>query len=59
MVLETDRLYLQEMNQNDFHSLCKILQDEIWFMGSHIKRDPGDDWPMWTDYAAVERQGGT
>ena len=28
MVLETDRLYLREMNQNDFHSLCKILQDE-------------------------------
>ena len=28
MVLETDRLYLRELNQNDFHSLCKILQDE-------------------------------
>lgn len=28
MILETDRLYLREMNQNDFHSLCNILQDE-------------------------------
>ncbi|MDE6470635.1 MAG: GNAT family N-acetyltransferase [Eubacterium sp.] len=28
MVLETERLYLREMNQNDFDSLCKILQDE-------------------------------
>lgn len=28
MILETERLYLREMNQNDFDSLCKILQDE-------------------------------
>lgn len=28
MILETERLYLREMNQNDFQSLCKILQDE-------------------------------
>lgn len=28
MVLETERLYLREMNQSDFHSLCRILQDE-------------------------------
>lgn len=28
MVLETERLYLREMEQSDFHSLCKILQDE-------------------------------
>lgn len=28
MILETPRLYLREMNQNDFESLCKILQDE-------------------------------
>lgn len=28
MVLETERLYLREMNQADFHSLCEILQDE-------------------------------
>lgn len=28
MRLETDRLYLREMNQGDFDSLCKILQDE-------------------------------
>ncbi len=28
MILETERLYLREMNQSDFNSLCKILQDE-------------------------------
>ena len=28
MVLETERLYFREMNQLDFNSLCKILQDE-------------------------------
>lgn len=28
MILETDRLYLREMDQADFDSLCKILQDE-------------------------------
>lgn len=28
MILETERLYLREMNQEDFPSLCKILQDK-------------------------------
>lgn len=28
MILETERLYLREMTQNDFASLCKILQDD-------------------------------
>ncbi len=28
MILETERLYLREMNQTDFNSLCNILQDE-------------------------------
>ncbi len=28
MILETERLYLREMGQDDFSSLCKILQDE-------------------------------
>ena len=28
MIFETERLYLREMNQSDFDSLCKILQDE-------------------------------
>ena len=27
IILATERLYLREMNQNDFHSLCRILQD--------------------------------
>lgn len=28
MILETERLYLREMKQSDYGSLCKILQDE-------------------------------
>ena len=28
MILETDRVYLREMNQTDYDDLCKILQDE-------------------------------
>lgn len=28
MILETERLYLREMNQNDFDALSRILQDE-------------------------------
>lgn len=28
IILETERLYLREINQADFNSLCKILQDE-------------------------------
>ena len=29
MILETKRLYLREMRQSDFNSLCRILKDEI------------------------------
>lgn len=28
MILETERLYLREMTQDDFASLCEILQDD-------------------------------
>lgn len=28
MILETERLYLREMTQNNFTSLCRILQDK-------------------------------
>lgn len=28
MILETERLYLRELTQSDFDSLCEILQDE-------------------------------
>ena len=28
MILDTERLYLREINQADFESLCKILQDK-------------------------------
>lgn len=28
MIFETERLSLREMNQSDFKSLCKIIQEE-------------------------------
>ena len=28
MILETKRLYLRELTQSDYASLCRILQDE-------------------------------
>lgn len=28
MILETQRLYLRELNRDDFRSLCRILQDD-------------------------------
>lgn len=28
MILETERLYLREMDQRDYEALCKILQDD-------------------------------
>lgn len=28
MILETERLYLRELNQSDWESLCEILQDQ-------------------------------
>lgn len=28
MVIETERMYLRELNQGDYDALCKILQDE-------------------------------
>lgn len=28
MILETERLYLRKLNQDDFAALCRILQDE-------------------------------
>ncbi len=28
MILETERLYLRELTQDDFAALCRILQDE-------------------------------
>ena len=28
MILETERLYLREMNPSDYEALCRILQDE-------------------------------
>ena len=28
MILETERLYMREMTQEDFPALCRIMQDE-------------------------------
>ncbi len=40
MILETERLYLRKLNQNDFGSLCKILQDkEVMYAYEHAFSD--------------------
>lgn len=40
MILETERLLLREMEQNDFAALCKILQDrEVMYAYEHAFSD--------------------
>jgi len=40
MVLETERLYLRELTAEDFHDLCKILQDsEVMYAYEHAFSD--------------------
>lgn len=37
MILETERLYLREMTQRDYDSLCKILQDaDVMYAYEHV-----------------------
>lgn len=48
MILETERLYLREMNQEDFPSLCKILQDkDVMYAYEHAFDD--DEAQGWLD----------
>lgn len=62
MIIETGRLYLREMNQDDFGALCKILQDkEVMYAYEHgfddceaqewldrqIKRYQDDGFGLW------------
>lgn len=46
MIAETDRLYLREMTQADYPSLCKILQDaEVMYAYEHAFSDEeAQDW---------------
>ncbi|MEG2117716.1 MAG: GNAT family N-acetyltransferase, partial [Clostridia bacterium] len=47
-VLQTDRLILREMSQNDFPSLCKILQDsEVMYAYEHAFSD--EEAKIWLD----------
>jgi len=40
LIVETERLYLREMTQADFHSLCKHLQDaEVMYAYEHAFSD--------------------
>lgn len=40
MILETDRLQLREMNQDDYDALCRILQDkEVMYAYEHVFDD--------------------
>lgn len=48
MILETERLYLREMEQSDYASLCKILQDaEVMYAYEHAFDD--DEAQAWLD----------
>ena len=48
MILETERLYLRELNQADFESLCGILQDdEVMYAYEGAFRD--DEVQEWLD----------
>ena len=46
MILETDRLYLREMNQSDFVALCKMLQDkEVMYAYEHaFSTEEAQEW---------------
>lgn len=46
MILETERLYLREMEQLDFTALCKMLQDEdVMYAYEHAFSDEeAQDW---------------
>ena len=40
IILDTDRLYLREIEQTDFYALCKILQDaEVMYAYEHAFSD--------------------
>lgn len=40
MILETTRLYLREMGQSDYDSLCRMLQDEeVMYAHEHAFSD--------------------
>ena len=48
MILETNRLYLREMEQSDFNSLCKFLQDiEVMYAYEHAFSN--DEVQAWLD----------
>ena len=48
MILETNRLYLREIEQSDFNSLCKFLQDlEVMYAYEHAFSN--DEVQAWLD----------
>lgn len=48
MILETDRLYLREMKQSDFNSLCDFLQDaQVMYAYEHAFSN--DEVQTWLD----------
>ena len=48
MILETQRLYLREMQQSDYPALCKILQDEV-VMYAYEGAFSDDEVQVWLD----------
>lgn len=48
MILETERLYLREMQQSDYNDLCKIMQDEeVMYAYEHAFDD--EEVQQWLD----------
>lgn len=48
MILETERLYLRQMKQSDYNSLCQILQDrEVMYAYEHSFSD--EEVQSWID----------
>lgn len=58
MILDTERLYLREMNQSDFDSLCSILQDEDT-MYAYEGAFSDDEVQEWLDKQIFRYQNGT
>ena len=56
-ILETKRLYLRKLNQEDFSSLCKILQDEeVMYAYEHAFSD--EEVQEWLDRQIARYQKG-
>ena len=57
MILETKRLLLRELKQDDFNNICKLLQDPIVmyaYEGAFSKKEVQE----WLDKGSPDKPGG-